>query len=99
MQAHRDPQHRRRVEGPPQGAVRPCSQVLESNDSTTVTLELTRKTDLAPQALRTLVREDAMHKGGELADAVVTSAAFLAQVLAPCGDRPGASPARAVTDA
>ena len=46
-------------------------------------LELTRKTDLALQALRTLVREDVLQKGGDLAGAVGTSAAFLAQVLAP----------------
>lgn len=46
-------------------------------------LELTRRTDLALQALRALVREDALQKGGDLADAVGTSAAFLAQVLAP----------------
>ena len=46
-------------------------------------LELTRKTDLALRALRTLVASETLRKGGELAEALGTSAGFLAQVMSP----------------
>lgn len=46
-------------------------------------LELTRKTDLALQALQRLVGGGGRHKGGALADALGTTAGFLAQVLTP----------------
>lgn len=46
-------------------------------------LELTRKTDLALQALRTLAGARVLRKGGELADALGTTAGYLVQVLAP----------------
>jgi Rrf2 family protein len=48
-----------------------------------VRLELTRKTDLALRVLRTLVASDTLHKGAELAEALGTSAGFLAQVVSP----------------
>lgn len=59
------------------------SQSLEVDDSVTMKFELTRKTDLALQALQTLGGSDALHKGVDLAAKLDTSAAFLVQVLAP----------------
>jgi Rrf2 family protein len=46
-------------------------------------LELTRKTDLALQALQALLRDGALRKGGDLAATLGTSAAFLSQALTP----------------
>ena len=46
-------------------------------------LELTRKTDLALQALRTLASSGTLHKGLDLAGTLGTTAAFLSQVVAP----------------
>lgn len=46
-------------------------------------LELTRKTDLALQALRTLVSAGSLRKGVELADTLGTTPAFLSQVVSP----------------
>jgi len=48
-----------------------------------VRLELTRKTDLALQALRTLASSGSLHKGPKLAGTLGTTAAFLSQVVAP----------------
>lgn len=49
----------------------------------TMRLEVTRKTDLALRALRTLARSAVLRKGGELSDALGTTPAFLSQVVAP----------------
>ena len=46
-------------------------------------LELTRKTDLAVRALRTLGFEDRRLTGKELAELIETTTPFVAQVIAP----------------